>query len=292
MVRMEITAGVPKERSQRVDNEREGSLPVHMKVNPTATMPLPISTKQKHKRAIMIDALPIQPKTKSMCNNREKLDEEPNSDIEFQSPDDEQQFITRKRKPESDKDYAPSHDEESSEEEYEQAATRKKVTPMHKLVPPKRQKNSACVDIPTHLLTIMAQKLKENKTIKTTGGYEKLECGIPKAVTMKAKTIYDSLPDKLKKLLQTPVHITSEEELKFQQETEQQGNGKFKCLTCDLRDIRKQYEAIRHVKTQHHKIPLYICGYGNCSVASNSTKSLGAHTIFTHFYNLFKNIEI
>ena len=245
----------------------------------------------------------IEPLHNKKVNNKRKLSlpDESVSDGEQEATDinegpgeininKEQDIISIDEEPEE----MEEHENETMEEE---RMEKREVMAADNLEQPKfdqprlSQRKRQKIEIPKHLFTIMSTKLRENQPDKDSDEIESIPADNRKDKTKAAK-IYGHVPEKLKARCRIPLDITDTQRSLFESKTRRRSNGQYKCLLCGYDNFIKQYEAMRHVRVKHYDIPLYMCAFGNCHVSSSNTKSLGTHTVFSHFSNVFKNVKI
>ena len=245
----------------------------------------------------------IEPLHNKKVNNKRKLSlpDESVSDGEQEATDinegpgeininKEQDIISIDEEPEE----MEEHENEAMEEE---PMEKQEVMAADNLEQPKfdqprlSQRKRQKIEIPKHLFTIMSTKLRENQPDKDSDEIESIPADNRKDKTKAAK-IYGHVPEKLKARCRITLDITDRQRSLFESKTKRRSNGQYKCLLCGYDNFIKQYEAMRHVRVKHYDIPLYMCAFGNCHVSSSNTKSLGTHTVFSHFSNVFKNVKI
>ena len=145
--------------------------------------------------------------------------------------------------------------------------------------------------IDKHLIKAMSVKLQENMRKKPDEDYQQITMIKNAYERKKASLIYKSLPESVKKMCRSNLDITDEEKNTLETEIEKQADGSGKCKICKKK-FCKSYETMRHVRSAHHHTPQYICAYKDCMVSSNSILSLGLHTIYHHFSNIFQKVHI
>ena len=171
----------------------------------------------------------------------------------------------------------------------------KKIHKLQEYVPLEKKKKTdeIEIEIPKHIFTIMAQKLKEKHQNKTHTQPEKQEWKGTTPERKRMTVIYKHIPETLKKLMHQNVELTKEERVLMEGKIAKEENGKFKCLDCNERLFLKKYEAYHHVRIVHTNASImHICGYGKCTSANNNMTIFGIHTVHEHFRHLFRNISI
>ena len=172
----------------------------------------------------------------------------------------------------------------------------KKIRKSEDYIPPnkKQKKTEVEIEIPKHILTVMAQQLQEKHVDKSHVQPQKLDKW--KGTTAERKkmaVIYNLLPEKLKNLMWQNIKLTDEEKVIVEGKMVKGSDGSFNCTDCNDKCFFKRREIYRHLRICHSNAPIvHVCGYDHCPIATNNTTILGVHTVYQHFRHLFKDIDI
>ena len=173
----------------------------------------------------------------------------------------------------------------------------KKIRKSDDYIPPKKKKRTeeeVKIEIEKHILTIMAEKLKDKHVDKSHVQPEKLKKWKGTSEERKEMAIiYQSIPEKLKNLMRQNIELSDEEKVLVEGKIVKGTDGRFSCLDCKDKSFFKRREIYRHVRIVHSNASImHVCGYDHCKIATNNTTTLGIHTVYEHFKYLFKNIKI
>ena len=160
--------------------------------------------------------------------------------------------------------------------------------------PTKKQKKTEEpeIQIPKHLLMIIAQKIKDKHVDKSHCKTQKQEWKRNPAERKRIGVIYHHIPEALKKLMRQNIELPKQERVEVEEKIVRGTDGTYKCPDCNEKSFQKKREIYRHIRIVHNYTPLmYICGYDKCTEAANNT-TLGIHTLYAHFGNLFHKITI
>ena len=172
----------------------------------------------------------------------------------------------------------------------------KKVTrKLEDYAPTKKQKKTEEpeIQIPKHLLTIITQKIKDKHVDKSHCKTQKQEWKGNPAERKRIGVIYRHIPEALKTLMRQNIELPEQERVEVEEKMVRGTDGTYKCHDCNEKSFQKKREIYRHIRIVHNYTPLmYVCGYDKCTEAANNTTTLGIHTLYAHFRNLFEKITI